>query len=54
MELVPVTTWLFLCGTANDITPLVSVDSHPVGPGTPGPFTVQLRDALDARLYGRR
>jgi D-alanine transaminase len=47
-------TEIFLCGTANDITPLVTLDGQPVGPGTPGPFTVQLREALDARLYGRR
>jgi D-alanine transaminase len=45
---------VFLCGTANDITPLISVDGQPVGPGTPGPITVQLRDALDGRLYPAR
>jgi len=43
---------LFLCGTANNVTPIVSVDGRPIGAGTPGPITAQLRDALDARLYG--
>jgi D-alanine transaminase len=45
---------LFLCGTANNVTPIVSLDGRPVGSGTPGPLTARLRDALDARLYGRR
>ena len=44
---------LFLCGTANNVTPIVSVDGRPIGTGSPGPITAQLRDALDARLYGR-
>jgi D-alanine transaminase len=44
---------LFLCGTANNVTPIVSVDDRPIGSGIPGPITGQLRDALDARLYGR-
>ncbi|HEX7844085.1 MAG TPA: aminotransferase class IV [Kofleriaceae bacterium] len=44
---------LFLCGTINNITPLISVDGRPVGTGTPGPITAQLREAFDARLYGR-
>ncbi|HMG57351.1 MAG TPA: D-amino-acid transaminase [Kofleriaceae bacterium] len=44
---------LFLCGTANNVTPIISVDNHPIAAGTPGPVTAQLRDALDARLYPR-
>jgi D-alanine transaminase len=47
-------TEIFLCGTANDVTPLVALDGHPVGTGTPGPITAKLRDALHARLYGPR
>jgi D-alanine transaminase len=43
---------LFLCGTASNITPIIQLDGRPVGPGSPGPITVQLRDALYARLYG--
>jgi len=43
---------LLLCGTANNVTPLISVDGHPVASGTPGPITARLSDALDARLYG--
>jgi D-alanine transaminase len=45
---------VFLCGTANDVTPLVEVDGRRVGAGTPGPMTATLRDALRARLYDRR
>jgi branched-chain amino acid aminotransferase len=45
---------VFLCGTANNVTPIVTVDGRPIGSGTPGPITAQLRDALDARLYGGR
>jgi D-alanine transaminase len=44
---------VFLCSTANDVTPIVSVDGRAVGTGAPGPVTAKLRDALDARLYGR-
>ena len=44
---------VFLCGTANDVTPIVAVDGRAVGTGAPGPLTAQLRDALAARLYGR-
>jgi len=47
-------TEVFLCGTANDITPLVSVDGHPVGTGAPGPITGTLAAALHTRLYGAR
>lgn len=45
---------LFLCGTANNVTPIIAVDGRPVGSGSPGPLTARLRDALDARLYGGR
>lgn len=43
---------LFLCGTANNVTPLIALDGAPVGNGVPGPLTVELREALDTRLYG--
>jgi D-alanine transaminase len=43
---------LFLCGTANNVTPLVALDGVAVGAGTPGPLTAQLRAALDDRIYG--
>ena len=45
---------LFLCGTANNVTPIVSLDGRPVGAGAPGPLTARLREALDARIYGTR
>jgi D-alanine transaminase len=43
---------IFLCGTRTDITPVVALDGSPVAAGTPGPITVRLRDAFEARLYG--
>ena len=46
-------TEVFLCGTANNVTPIITVDGRPVGSGAPGPLTARIRDALDARLYGR-
>ena len=45
---------VFLCGTANDVTPLVVVDGKPVGSGVPGPITNALGDALNARLRSHR
>jgi D-alanine transaminase len=42
---------LFLCGTSTDIIPVISLDGKPVAAATPGPVTVRLRQALDARLY---
>jgi D-alanine transaminase len=42
---------LFLCGTSTDIIPVIALDGAPVAAGIPGPVTVRLREALDARLY---
>jgi D-alanine transaminase len=42
---------LFLCGTSTDIIPVISLDGTPVADATPGEITVELREALDARLY---
>jgi D-alanine transaminase len=42
---------IFLCGSTTDVTPVVRLDGVPVGAGTPGPITAQLREALDRRLY---
>jgi D-alanine transaminase len=41
---------IFLCGTTTDITPVVTLDASPVGAGVPGPITVRLREAYEARL----
>jgi D-alanine transaminase len=41
---------LFLCGTTTDITPVITLDGSPVATGTPGPITMKLRDAYEARL----
>jgi branched-subunit amino acid aminotransferase/4-amino-4-deoxychorismate lyase len=33
------------------VTPVVKVDGQQVGNGKPGPMTVKLREAFEARLY---
>jgi D-alanine transaminase len=45
---------IMVCGTMTDVMPVVMLDGAPVGTGTPGPIAVQLREALDRRLYGGR
>lgn len=42
---------VFVCGSTTDVTPVVSIDGKTVGNGKPGPMTVQIRDAFEARLY---
>ena len=42
---------IFICGSTTDVTPVVSVDGKPVGNGKPGPVTVKVREAFEARLY---
>lgn len=42
---------VFVCGSTTDVTPVVTIDGKTVGSGKPGPTTVQLRDAFEARLY---
>jgi D-alanine transaminase len=42
---------ILLCGTTTDVTPVVALDASPVAAGTPGPITVRLREAFEARLY---
>jgi D-alanine transaminase len=41
---------LFLVGTTTDVMPLVRVDEHTVGNGSPGPIATRLQAALRARL----
>lgn len=43
-------TELFLTGTTTDVTPVVGVDGHAIGNGTPGPVTSELRGRLLARM----
>ena len=43
---------LLLCSTSNNVTPLIALDGAPVGTGSPGPLTIELREALDTLLYG--
>jgi D-alanine transaminase len=42
---------VFVCGSTTDVTPVVSIDGKTVGNGKPGPMSVQIRDAFEARLY---
>ena len=42
---------MFVCGSTTDVTPIVKLDGKPVGNGKPGPMTVKLREAFEARLY---
>lgn len=42
---------VFVCGSTTDVTPVVAIDGTPVGAGKPGPLTVKLREAFEARLY---
>lgn len=44
---------IFLCGTRTDVLSVVALDGAVVGTGAPGPISIQLADALDARLYSR-
>lgn len=37
---------VLICGSAEEVTPVVSVDRIPVGEGRPGPITRQLQDAF--------
>lgn len=43
---------LFFCGTAAEITPIVSVDHRRIGNGRPGPVTRLLADAFDRAVKG--
>jgi branched-chain amino acid aminotransferase len=49
---------IFVCGSAAEVTPLVSVDRKPVAGGTPGPITQALKklylEATHGRLAARR
>ncbi len=42
---------VFVCGSTTDVTPVVTIDGKTVGKGKPGPMTVQIREAFEARLY---
>ena len=44
---------IFICGTAAEITPIVSVDKYQVGDGEIGPITRQLETAFEDTLRSR-
>ena len=43
---------VFLCGTAAEISPIVTVDKYPVGTGAIGPVTRELERVFEASLRG--
>jgi branched-chain amino acid aminotransferase len=43
---------VFLCGTAAEITPIVSIDRYPIGNGEIGPITRDLERVFDSALRG--
>ncbi len=51
LSLLPSADEIFVCGSTTDVTPVVTLDGKPVGNGKPGPITVKLREAFEARLY---
>lgn len=44
---------IFICGTAAEITPVVSIDKYPAGDGEIGPITRALETAFEDTLRGR-
>ena len=44
---------IFCCGSAEEVTPIVSVDQIPVGDGRPGRVTRKLQEMLFAATRGR-
>lgn len=45
---------VFLCGTAAEITPVLEVDGHRVGDGSPGPVTRRLREIYGEVVHAER
>jgi len=44
---------VFLCGTAAEITPVISIDKKKVGDGKPGPVTKELQSAFNSIVSGK-
>jgi branched-chain amino acid aminotransferase len=44
---------VFMTGTAAELTPLVEVDDHAIGDGTPGPVTREVQRVFEDALWGR-
>ncbi|HKW00214.1 MAG TPA: aminotransferase class IV [Vicinamibacterales bacterium] len=43
---------VFITGTTREVTPVIAVDDHRVGAGTPGPITTKLLAEFRARVAG--
>jgi branched-chain amino acid aminotransferase len=44
---------IFICGSAEEVTPVISVDRIPIGDGRPGPITRQLQSAYFHAVRGQ-
>ncbi len=44
---------VFICGSAEEVTPVISVDHVPVGEGRPGPITRQLQEVFFRAARGK-
>jgi branched-chain amino acid aminotransferase len=44
---------VFMSGTAAELVPVVEVDDHKIGAGTPGEVTRLLQGAFDDAIHGR-
>jgi branched-chain amino acid aminotransferase len=44
---------VYMTGTATELAPVIEIDDHRIGDGTPGPITRQVQKGLDDALYGR-
>lgn len=43
----------FFTGTATEVTPIQSLDNHPISDGTPGKITLQFKSAYTEIIHGR-
>jgi branched-chain amino acid aminotransferase len=44
----------FFCGSGAEVTPILSIDRRPVGNGSPGPLTKEIRDSYFSLVRGNR
>jgi branched-chain amino acid aminotransferase len=52
-EMLYIVDEAFFCGTAAEVTPVLSIDRYQLGDGSPGPVTTKIRDQFFAIVGGR-
>ncbi|HVZ50078.1 MAG TPA: aminotransferase class IV, partial [Gemmatimonadaceae bacterium] len=52
-EMLYVVDEAFFCGTAVEVTPIVTIDKFAVGAGRPGPITTRIKERFMAIVTGR-